>query len=74
MLPGPDLGVVGGAGVVATVPVPWNSTRGGGTVGLLLVTGFGGLKTESVNNVSSQTQPCKLQPESRLWLKFAIIQ
>ena len=48
MLPGPDLGVVGGAGVVATVPVPWNSTRGGGTVGLLLVTGFGGLKTESV--------------------------
>ena len=48
MLPGPDLGVVGGAGVVATVPVPWNSTRGGGTVGLLLVTGFGGLKTQSV--------------------------
>ena len=48
MLPGPDLGVVGGAGVVATVPVPWNSTRGGGTVGLLLVTGFGGLKTESI--------------------------
>ena len=48
MLPGPDLGVVGGAGVVATVPVPWNSTRGGGTVGLLLVTGFGGLKTQSI--------------------------
>ena len=63
MLPGPDLGVVGGAGVVATVPVPWNSTRGGGTVGLLLVTGFGGLKTREYN-ASSQTQHCKLQPES----------
>ena len=71
MLPGPDLGVVGGAGVVATVPVPWNSTRGGGTVGLLLVTGFGGLKTESI---MPPARHCKLQPESRLWLKFAIIQ
>ena len=43
-LPGPDLGVVGGAGVVPEVPVPWNSTLGGGTVGFLLLTGCGALE------------------------------
>ena len=37
ILPGPDLGVVGGAGVVPDVPDSWNSTRGGGTVGLRLL-------------------------------------
>ena len=44
VLPGPDLGVVGGAGVVPEVPVPWNSTLGGGTVGFLLLTGWGALE------------------------------